>query len=44
MVKEILEPGEHTMSWNAFNQSSGVFFIKFTYQNKYSVKKVILIK
>ncbi len=44
MVKEILEPGEHLMSWNAVNQSSGVFFIKFTYQNKYSVKKVILIK
>ena len=44
MIKEILEPGKHSMSWNAVNQSSGVFFIKFTYQNKYSVKKVILIK
>jgi len=44
MIKEILEPGKHSMSWNAVNQSSGVFFIKFTYQNKYSVKKIILIK
>jgi len=44
MMREIISPGEHSMSWNAINQSSGVYFIKFTYQNKYSVKKVILIK
>jgi len=44
MIKEVFSPGEHIMSWNAFDQSSGVFFIKFQYQNQLSVKKVILIK
>jgi len=44
MIKEVFSPGEHIMSWNAFDQSSGVFFIKFKYQNQLSVKKVILIK
>ncbi len=44
MIKEVFSSGEHIMSWNAFDQSSGVFFIKFKYQNQLSVKKVILIK
>ena len=40
MIKEVFSPGEHIMSWNAFDQSSGVFFIKFKYQNQLSVKKL----
>ena len=41
---EVLDSGEHTFYWNAFHQTSGIYFIKV--QNRYSIQtqKIMLIK
>jgi hypothetical protein len=39
-----MHSGEHTLEWDASQQSSGVYFIKVKYQDSTSLKKVILIK
>ena len=44
LVNGIFKSGKHSISWNAINHSSGLYFIRFIYQNKYLFKKIIFIK
>jgi len=39
-----IQSGEHTIDWNASQQSSGIYFIKIEYQDSAILKKAILIK
>ena len=44
IANEALDAGEHIFYWNAFNQTSGIYFIKLF--NSYSIQthKIMLIK
>ena len=44
IANEALDAGEHVFYWNAFNQTSGIYFIKLF--NSYSIQthKIMLIK
>ena len=32
LLDDIIEPGNHEITWNARNQSSGIYFVKLTYK------------
>ena len=40
----VMDAGHHTITWNAENQTSGVYFVKFESENYTSTQKVVLIK
>lgn len=44
LVNEVKEPGYYTLSFNAVNLSSGIYFYKMTAGNFVSVKKLVLVK
>ena len=39
-----LEAGEHEVIWNAFNHSSGIYFVELTSMKNRSVQKLVLLK
>jgi len=44
LVDKILEPGSHTVQWNANNFSSGVYFAEFVSGDYRQIQKLILLK
>ncbi len=44
LVNEKLEPGHHSIKWDASNFSSGVYFVKMTAWNYTKTRKVVLLK
>ncbi|MCP4632557.1 MAG: T9SS type A sorting domain-containing protein [candidate division Zixibacteria bacterium] len=44
LLNNKLEAGSHDLSWNASNQTSGVYFVKLSSNDVTSVKKAVLIK
>ena len=48
MVKKLAEgsmlPGKHQLRWDASHFSSGVYFVKLTYDNQNRTQKLILLK
>lgn len=44
LVSSIQKPGNYTVSWNANNQASGIYFYKFSTESTNSTGKVILMK
>jgi len=44
LIDEIIEPGYHTVQWNASKVSSGIYFYKLTSDNQSITKKLVLMK
>lgn len=44
LVHGDFEAGEHEVIWNAFNHSSGIYFVELTSGNNRSVQKLVLLK
>ena len=44
LIKKRLAEGNHSISWNAHDHASGVYFIKMASPNGFKTKKVVLIK
>jgi flagellar hook assembly protein FlgD len=44
LIDEELEPGKHTVQWNATGFSSGVYFVRFQSDNYSQTKKLIFMK
>ena len=38
------ESGYHTVSWNASDHASGIYFIRLEMQDKLRTQKIILVK
>jgi hypothetical protein len=38
------EAGEHEVIWNAFNHSSGIYFVELTSGENRSAQKLVLLK
>ena len=44
LVRGDVEAGEHEVIWNAFNHSSGIYFVELTSGKNRSVQKLVLLK
>ena len=44
LVGGYMEAGYHSVTWNADNFSSGVYFVKMTTGNHISTQKLLLVK
>ena len=44
LLDKNLEQGSYTVSWNAYEQGSGVYFIKIKVDENIYTKKIILLK
>jgi flagellar hook assembly protein FlgD len=44
LVNEQQQQGEYRVSWNAENQSSGVYYIRMQSENGIELQKTVLIK
>ncbi len=44
LLKEELEPGKHSVYWNAQNQSSGIYFVSLSTKYAVQTTRVILVK
>ena len=44
LIEKRLTKGNHSISWNAHDHASGVYFIQMTSPNGFKTKKVVLIK
>jgi len=44
LVRGDFEAGEHEVIWNAFNHSSGIYFVELTSGKNRSVQKLVLLK
>ena len=44
LVRSDFEAGEHEIIWNAFNHSSGIYFVELTSGKNRSVQKLVLLK
>jgi hypothetical protein len=44
LANKALSKGQHTFSWNAYNQTSGIYFIKIQNSNYMKTQKIMLIK
>ena len=44
LLDDIIEPGNHEITWNARNQSSGIYFVKLTSGERSQTQKLILLK
>ena len=44
LAKKDLSKGQHTFSWNAYNQTSGIYFIRIRSSNYMKTQKIMLIK
>ena len=44
LVNEVMQPGEHSVKWDASGFASGVYFVKMTNGNLFKNIKLVLIK
>jgi len=44
LLNQILEPGTHTIRWNAGNLPSGIYFYRLSAGNRTDTKKLLLLK
>ena len=44
LVNDIYEPGYHEVNWDASQQSSGIYFVKFQAGSYFTTQKLMLIK
>ncbi|MEO8513340.1 MAG: YCF48-related protein [Ignavibacteria bacterium] len=44
LVNSMLRPGKYSVSWNASNYSSGLYFYRITAGNFTSIRKMVLVK
>ena len=44
LANKALSKGQHTFSWNAYNQTSGIYFIRIQSSNYMKTQKIMLIK
>jgi hypothetical protein len=44
LLDDIIEPGNHEITWNARNQPSGIYFVKLTSGERLQTQKLILLK
>ena len=44
LANKALSKGQHTFSWNAYNQTSGIYFIGIQSSNYMKTQKIMLIK
>jgi hypothetical protein len=44
LLDDIIEPGNHEITWNARNQPSGIYFVKLTSGERSQTQKLILLK
>jgi hypothetical protein len=44
LVNALLEPGVHSVQWNAINSASGIYIYKLITSNSVQARKMLLIK
>jgi flagellar hook assembly protein FlgD len=44
LANQFMEAGYHSITWNADNHSSGVYFVKMTAGSHVSTQKLLLVK
>jgi flagellar hook assembly protein FlgD len=44
LLDDIIEPGNHEITWNARNRPSGIYFVKLTSGKRSQTQKLILLK
>jgi hypothetical protein len=44
LLDDIIEPGNHELTWNARNQPSGLYFVKLMSRETSQTQKLILLK
>jgi flagellar hook assembly protein FlgD len=44
LLEDIIEPGNHEITWDARNQPSGIYFVKLTSGERSQTQKLILLK
>ena len=44
LVNDLYEPGYHEVNWDASQQSSGIYFVKFQAGSYFTTQKLMLIK
>jgi hypothetical protein len=44
LLDDIIEPGNHEITWNARNHPSGIYFVKLTSGERSQTQKLILLK
>jgi len=44
LINDLFEAGSHKVTWNATDQSSGIYLLRFNTDGKSETKKLILLK